>query len=160
MAKLLATHPNQTDSRTMPEDPTLDRPSPYRRRTGPRESRPSESTVSAYLSPIALLLVSNCFMTAAWYGHLRHKSTALWLVILVSWGIAFVEYCFQVPANRLGHQVYSAAQLKIIQEAITLVVFVGFAWWYLGETPRRYEILGMGLVLLGVVVAQFGGGPR
>ena len=73
--------------------------------------------------PIILLTISNIFMTFAWYGHLRHRSSALWVVILVSWGIAFLEYCFQVPANRIGYSYYNAAQLKTIQEVITLVVF-------------------------------------
>lgn len=75
------------------------------------------------ITPIFLLLISNIFMTFAWYGHLKFKSTALWVVILVSWGIALFEYCFQVPANRIGYGVYNAAQLKTIQEVITLVVF-------------------------------------
>ena len=78
-----------------------------------------------YLAPLFLLALSNVFMTFAWYGHLAHKEKALWIVVLVSWGIAFFEYWLAVPANRLGHQVYSAAQLKTIQEVITLVVFVG-----------------------------------
>ena len=81
-------------------------------------------------APIILLTISNVFMTFAWYGHLRHKSTALWIVILVSWGIAFFEYCFQVPANRIGHAVYNAAQLKTIQEIITLIVFSVFSVLY------------------------------
>ena len=72
--------------------------------------------------PIIFLTISNVFMTFAWYGHLKFKSGALWIVILVSWGIAFFEYCFQVPANRIGHQFYSAAQLKTIQEVITLII--------------------------------------
>lgn len=107
--------------------------------------------------PPLLLTISNLFMTMAWYGHLKHKQAALWVVILVSWGLAFFEYCFQVPANRLGHEVYSVSQLKVMQEAITLVVFVGFSWMYLHEPPKRHELLGMGLVMLGVAVAQFGG---
>ena len=111
----------------------------------------------AYLTPIILLVASNVFMTMAWYGHLKHKQTTLWLVILISWGIAFFEYCLQVPANRLGHQVYTVSQLKVMQEAITLLVFVGFAWLYLHETPRRHELLGMTLIFLGVLVSQFGG---
>lgn len=110
-----------------------------------------------FIFPILLLCASNLFMTAAWYGHLNYKNVSLWIVILVSWGIAFFEYCLQVPANRLGHGVYSAAQLKILQEAITMVVFVVFAWLYLHETPKRHEIFGMILVLAGVAVAQFGG---
>ena len=84
-----------------------------------------------HIAPIILLRISNVFMTFAWYGHLKFKSPALWIVILVSWGIAFFEYCFQVPANRIGHEVYSAAQLKTIQEIITLVVFSGFSVWFL-----------------------------
>ncbi|MCL7930353.1 DMT family protein [Halomonas llamarensis] len=110
-----------------------------------------------YLTPIFLLVASNLFMTMAWYGHLKHKQVAIWLVVLISWGIAFFEYSLQVPANRLGHQVYTASQLKVMQEAITLVVFVGFAWLYLHEPPRRHELLGMVIVLIGVMVAQFGG---
>jgi len=86
-----------------------------------------------WLSPILLLLVSNVFMTFAWYGHLKYKETALPLVILIAWGIAFVEYCFAVPANRIGHGVYSAAELKTIQEVATLVVFAAFSVLYLGE---------------------------
>ncbi|HEX3019542.1 MAG TPA: DMT family protein, partial [Chitinispirillaceae bacterium] len=75
------------------------------------------------METIILLLISNVFMTFAWYGHLKFKNTPLWIVILISWLIAFVEYCFQVPANRIGHQQFSAAQLKLIQEVITLIVF-------------------------------------
>jgi len=92
------------------------------------------------LRTIGLLLVSNVFMTIAWYGHLRFKDSPLWLAILASWGIAFVEYCFQVPANRLGHGQFSAAQLKTIQEVITLVVFAGFSVVYLKE-PLRWNYL-------------------
>jgi uncharacterized protein (DUF486 family) len=83
---------------------------------------------------VVLLTISNIFMTIAWYGHLRHKGKALWLVILASWGIAFVEYCFQVPANRIGHdRGFSGAELKTIQEVITLVVFCVFSVLYLRE---------------------------
>jgi uncharacterized protein (DUF486 family) len=92
------------------------------------------------LRTIGLLIVSNVFMTIAWYGHLRFKDSPLWLAILASWGIAFVEYCFQVPANRLGHGQFSAAQLKTIQEVITLVVFAGFSVVYLKE-PLRWNYL-------------------
>ena len=80
---------------------------------------------------IILLTISNIFMTFAWYGHLKYKNVPLWQAILVSWGIAFVEYCFQVPANRIGHYEFTAAQLKTIQEVITLVVFCAFSVWYL-----------------------------
>jgi uncharacterized protein (DUF486 family) len=85
---------------------------------------------------IALLIGSNFFMTAAWYGHLRYRDEALWKVILVSWGIAFFEYCLQVPANRLGYGTFSAAQLKTIQEIVTLVVFALFSTVWLGEALR------------------------
>jgi hypothetical protein len=91
---------------------------------------------------VALLLVSNVFMTFAWYGHLKYKSSPLWIAILVSWGIAFVEYCFQVPANRFGHGQFSAAQLKTIQEVISLVVFAGFSVTYLREPLRWNYAIG------------------
>jgi len=89
-------------------------------------------------------------MTMAWYGHLKFKNKALWLVILVSWLIAFVEYCFQVPANRIGHSFYSAAQLKTIQEIITLVVFAVFSVLYLKEKILWNHIVGFGLIVLAV----------
>ena len=89
-----------------------------------------------YLTPIVLLFVSNIFMTFAWYGQLRFPGAPLWLVVLVSWGIAFAEYCFVVPANRIGHQVYATAQLKTLQEIITLLVFGVFSVTYLGESLR------------------------
>lgn len=102
---------------------------------------------------IFLLVLSNLFMTFAWYGHLKFKSTALWIVILVSWGIAFFEYCLQVPANRIGHdRGLSGAELKTIQEVITLVVFVGFAIIYLKEPMKWNVVLGLGLVGVGAVV--------
>jgi uncharacterized protein len=85
---------------------------------------------------ILLLIGSNLFMTVAWYGHLRYRDEALWKVILVSWGIAFFEYCLQVPANRIGYGTFNAAQLKTIQEIITLVVFAAFSTLYLGESLR------------------------
>ena len=92
--------------------------------------------------PILMLTISNIFMTFAWYGHLKHKSTALWAVILISWGIAFFEYCFQVPANRIGSSVYTAAQLKTIQEVITLIVFSIFSVIYLKEEFRWNYLIG------------------
>jgi hypothetical protein len=95
----------------------------------------SDLTQSRWL-PIVLLTCSNIFMTVAWYGHLKFKSKPLLLVILVSWGIAFFEYLLQVPANRWGNSVYTATQLKIIQEIITLTVFCGFAVLYLNEKLR------------------------
>jgi uncharacterized protein (DUF486 family) len=82
---------------------------------------------------ILLLTISNIFMTLAWYGHLKYRSEALWKVIMVSWGIAFFEYCFQVPANRIGSYEFNPAQLKTIQEVITLTVFSIFSILYLGE---------------------------
>ena len=100
------------------------------------------------LAPIVLLTISNVFMTFAWYGHLRHKQSALWLVILVSWGIAFFEYCFQVPANRIGSYFYSAAQLKTIQEIITLVVFSVFSVLYLKEQFRWNYLVGFLFIIL------------
>lgn len=102
------------------------------------------------LYPILLLMISNVFMTFAWYGHLRFKSYSLWIVILSSWLIAFFEYCFQVPANRIGHEFYSATQLKIMQEIITLIVFVFFSVWYLKEDFRWNYAVGFGLILLAV----------
>jgi uncharacterized protein (DUF486 family) len=90
----------------------------------------------AYLAPIILLFASNVFMTFAWYGQLKFPNAMLWQVVLVSWGIAFFEYCLAVPANRIGYQVYSAAQLKTMQEIITLLVFGVFSVLYLGESLR------------------------
>ena len=89
-----------------------------------------------YLAPIVLLFCSNVFMTFAWYGQLKFPNAVLWQVVLISWGIAFFEYCLAVPANRIGHQVYSAAQLKTLQEIITLLVFGVFSVSYLGESLR------------------------
>ena len=89
-----------------------------------------------FLAPIALLFASNVFMTFAWYGQLKFPNAVLWQVILVSWGIAFFEYCLAVPANRIGYQVYSAAQLKTMQEIITLLVFGVFSVLYLGESLK------------------------
>lgn len=97
---------------------------------------------------IVLLTISNIFMTIAWYGHLKFKSSPLWIVILISWLIAFVEYCFQVPANRIGHSVFSAAQLKTIQEIITLVVFCIFSIVYLKEELRWNYLVGFALIVL------------
>lgn len=102
------------------------------------------------LYPVILLTISNIFMTFAWYGHLKFKSTALWTVILASWGIAFFEYCFQVPANRIGHEFFTAPQLKIIQEAITILVFSIFSALYLKEALRWNDIVGFILILLAV----------
>jgi uncharacterized protein (DUF486 family) len=102
---------------------------------------------------ILLLIGSNLFMTTAWYGHLRYREVALWKVILISWGIAFFEYCLQVPANRLGYGEFTAFQLKIIQEVITLVVFVAFAVLWLGEKVRWNYGVAFALILAAVYFA-------
>lgn len=102
-----------------------------------------------HIMPIVLLSISNLFMTLAWYGHLKFKAAPLLLVIFVSWGIAFFEYCLAVPANRWGHSVYSAAELKTIQEVITLVVFAGFSVWVLKEPLGWNHAIGFGLIALG-----------
>ncbi|WP_173931487.1 DMT family protein [Chelativorans sp. Marseille-P2723] len=102
-----------------------------------------------HLTPIVLLSFSNIFMTFAWYGHLKFGSRPLLLIILVSWGIAFVEYCFAVPANRYGHAVYSAAELKTIQEVITLSVFAVFSVTYLGEQITLNHAMGFMFICLG-----------
>jgi uncharacterized protein (DUF486 family) len=96
---------------------------------------------------ILLLLISNIFMTVAWYGHLRYRSEPLWKVILVSWGIAFFEYCFQVPANRIGSYEFSPAQLKTIQEIITLTVFPVFSMFYLGDKFRWNYGVGFSFIV-------------
>jgi hypothetical protein len=96
---------------------------------------------------IILLTISNIFMTFAWYGHLKYKESPLWKAILVSWLIAFVEYCFQVPANRIGHSRFNAAQLKTLQEIITLVVFCGFSVTYLKEAVKWNHLVGFALVV-------------
>ena len=98
---------------------------------------------------IGLLVASNLFMTLAWYGHLRFKAAPLLAVILVSWGIAFFEYVLQVPANRIGHGHFSAAQLKTIQEVISLTVFAGFSWLYLGERLGWQHAVGFALICAG-----------
>jgi uncharacterized protein (DUF486 family) len=103
-------------------------------------------SLATHVFPILLLIGSNVFMTFAWYGHLRYKSSPIWIVIFASWGIAFFEYCLQVPANRMGHQVYSAAQLKTIQEIITLIVFAVFSVTWLGEAIRWNHLVGFALI--------------
>jgi len=99
---------------------------------------------------IILLTISNIFMTFAWYGHLKYRNVPLWKVILISWGIAFFEYCFQVPANRLGSYEFTPAQLKTIQEVITLSVFSVFSIRFLGEPVKWNYIAGFGCICLGV----------
>jgi uncharacterized protein (DUF486 family) len=105
--------------------------------------------ISAKLAPPLMLIVSNVFMTFAWYGHLKFTSRPLWLIILVSWAIALVEYCFAVPANRIGHTVYDAAELKTMQEVITLLVFAVFSVLYLKEALTWNHAIGFGFIALG-----------
>jgi uncharacterized protein len=109
------------------------------------------------VSTILLLIASNTFMTFAWYGHLKFKHVPLWQAILASWGIAFFEYCLMVPANRFGYGTFTAYQLKILQEVITLVVFCVFAYFYLGEAPRWNLLLAFGCILAAVALAFSGG---
>ena len=104
------------------------------------------------MTTIVLLTISNIFMTIAWYGHLRFKQSPLWIVIMISWGIAFLEYCFQVPANRIGHYQFTAAQLKTIQEVITLVVFSVFSVAYLKEQLKWNYVVGFALMVAAVFV--------
>lgn len=103
---------------------------------------------------IVLLILSNCFMTYAWYGHLKHRSWPLWLAILTSWLIAFFEYCFQVPANRFGYGEFTVTQLKVIQEVITLGVFSIFALLYLNEGWRWNYLISFAF-LIGAVYFGF-----
>lgn len=104
---------------------------------------------SSYVTPILLLVGSNIFMTMAWYGHLRFKEQPLTVVIFVAWGIAFIEYCMAVPANRFGSAVYTTAQLKTMQEVITLIVFAGFSLLYLKEPITWNYAVGFGLIAAG-----------
>ncbi len=103
---------------------------------------------------IALLMASNLFMTVAWYGHLKYKNKALWLVILVSWSIAFFEYCLQVPANRIGSNYFTVTQLKVMQEIITLTVFTGFSILYFKESFKWNHLAGF-LCLVAAVFFVF-----
>lgn len=102
-----------------------------------------------------LLVLSNIFMTFAWYGHLKFKSKPLLIVILVSWGIAFFEYCLQVPANRIGSDAMSASQLKVLQEVITFTVFGVFSFFYLSQAPTRYDLVAFGLIVAAVAISLF-----
>ena len=104
------------------------------------------------LVPIVFLSISNIFMTLAWYGHLKFKEYPLFAVILASWGIAFIEYCFQVPANRIGHGQFTAEQLKTIQEVITLVVFSIFSVVYLKEALKWNYVVGFALIVVAVFI--------
>lgn len=99
-----------------------------------------------------MLVASNIFMTFAWYGHLKYSSSPLWLAVLASWSIAFFEYWLAVPANRIGHEVYSAAQLKTIQEVVTLTVFAGFSVLYLKESLGWNHLAGFALIVCGAAL--------
>lgn len=106
-------------------------------------------TLPAPIVTVLLLTASNLFMTVAWYGHLKFKAVPLWAAIGVSWGIALFEYMLQVPANRIGYGALSAAQLKTIQEVISLSIFVVFAWAWLGEAPKWQTLAGFALIAAG-----------
>ena len=109
--------------------------------------------MSAILSPkvlpILMLVASNVFMTFAWYGHLKFKTSPLWIAVIASWGIAFFEYWLAVPANRIGHEGYPAAELKTIQEVVTLLVFAGFSVLYLREAITWNHLIGFALIAAG-----------
>ncbi|MCB0384687.1 MAG: DMT family protein [Bdellovibrionales bacterium] len=104
---------------------------------------------------VGLLILSNLFMTYAWYGHLKDKSKPLMITILLSWGVAFFEYCLQVPANRMGHSVLTAPQLKTLQEAITFAVFALFSYFYLKERPTIYDHASFALIIVAVSISLF-----
>lgn len=106
----------------------------------------------AGVMPIFMLVASNVFMTFAWYGHLSYKSKPLWIVILASWGIALFEYCFAVPANRIGSSVYSTAELKTLQEVITFAVFILFSVFWLGEQITLQHVAGFTLIAAGAAL--------
>lgn len=110
------------------------------------------SLLSPKIAPILLLVASNVFMTLAWYGHLKFKAAPLYAVVLISWAIAFFEYWLAVPANRIGHEVYSAAELKTMQEVITLVVFAGFSVVYLKEAFTWNHLAGFALIAAGAAI--------
>jgi uncharacterized protein (DUF486 family) len=107
------------------------------------------SLTSPYVLPIILLLASNVFMTFAWYGHLNYSSKPLWMAVTASWGIAFFEYWLAVPANRIGYQVYSAAELKTMQEVITFAVFSVFSVMYLKQAITMNHLIGFALIAAG-----------
>ena len=107
------------------------------------------STAWTTIVPILLLVASNVFMTFAWYGQLKVEHRAMWLIVLISWGIAFFEYCLAVPANRIGRAVYDPAELKAMQEVITLAVFAVFSVTYLGERLTLNHAVGFGFIAMG-----------
>ena len=119
-----------------------------------RRAHASNRGREEYVKTVLLLTISNIFMTIAWYGHLRYRQAVLWKVILVSWLIAFLEYCFQVPANRIGYSQFSAAQLKVLQEVITLIVFCVFSVVYLKEDLKWNYLVGF-LLIAGAVFFVF-----
>ena len=102
-----------------------------------------------WITPVLMLAVSNVFMTVAWYGHLKYKAAPLWIAIVASWSIAFLEYCLVIPANRYGHAVYSAAELKTIQEVVTLAVFAAFSVLVLNEPLTLNHGIGFALIIAG-----------
>ncbi len=106
----------------------------------------------AKMQTVILLVFSNLFMTVAWYAHLKHTDTVLWKVILISWFIALLEYCFHVPANRIGVESFSITQLKVLQEAISISVFVVFAFFYFQETPRWNHLAAFALIIAAVAL--------
>ena len=107
------------------------------------------SPLTAFLSVSVLLALSNVFMTFVWYGHLKFKTAPIIIVLFISWGLAFFEYCFQIPANRYGHAYLSAAHLKTIQEVLSISIFIAFSYFYLGESLRLGQVLGFGMIVLG-----------
>src|SRR5262249_42197152 len=127
------------------------RPGGCARSTG--SSIPERDEMKHSLTAAGLLVLSNVFMTIAWYGHLRFRALPLWTAILASWGIAFFEYTMQVPANRIGYRALSGYQLKVMQEAITLVVFMVFAAFWLGEGVQVRYLISFGLIMAAVFVA-------
>ena len=112
--------------------------------------------MNPYVAPILMLALSNVFMTFAWYGHLKVKAAPLIAIILVSWGIAFFEYCLAVPANRIGRAAYSPAELKTMQEVITLAVFAVFSITFLGERFTLNHMVGFGLIAAGALFVFMG----
>ena len=111
--------------------------------------------IIALLSTISLLTLSNLFMTFAWYGHLKFENYPLYLVVIASWGIAFFEYCFQVPANRIGHTYFSAFELKIMQEIITMSIFILFSYFYLEESIRWNHYIGLLCIMIGSFIVFY-----
>ena len=117
-------------------------------------------TFAPYIAPVALLGLSNVFMTFAWYGHLKFKAAPLALVVMISWGIAFFEYWLAVPANRIGHAVYSAAQLKTIQEVVTLLIFLAVSVFWLKEAITWHVVLGFTLIAAGAALVFMAPGSK